>query len=144
VAVVVEDLDRTEEMLTALGLPVLVTSRDGARRFRSLEYGVQDVVLSVAWTVLGSLTVELVQGARGTIFEPAGPAYLHHITFAVDDVAAERSKWEALGYPLVLEAEGATATFSYFRLFGGVLACFISSGRPYPAAPLLREHGLDP
>jgi hypothetical protein len=141
VAVCVDDFDRATKELEALGCPLIVSSKDATRRYKSLEHGVQDISMTIGWTILGELIIEVIRGVPGTLFEPKGPAYLHHVTFAIDDVAAEREKWEARGYPVILQWDGPNPGFSWFRLFGGVLACFISTQREYPAAALRSQAG---
>jgi hypothetical protein len=140
VAVVVDDLDAATEELKALGLPELQTSTNRVRRYWWIESGELELSMNIVWTRMGGLTLELIQAIPGSgIFEPKGRAYLHHLSFGIDDVAGERRKWEGRGYENLFQWAGANPGFSYFRLFGGVLSDFLDNGRPYPAGPLLES-----
>ena len=87
--------------------------------------GVQTVRFRSAWGARGPLRVELVQSVPRTIWAAKGKTYLHHLGYAVDDLALEARRLKRMGLQLELTRAGGRAGsvngFGYFRFPGGPL-----------------------
>jgi catechol 2,3-dioxygenase-like lactoylglutathione lyase family enzyme len=87
--------------------------------------GIQTVHFRSAWGARGPLRVELVQAVPGTIWAANGAMFMHHLGYAVDDLASESRRLKRLGLQLELTRAGRRAGsvngFGYFRFPSGLL-----------------------
>jgi catechol 2,3-dioxygenase-like lactoylglutathione lyase family enzyme len=87
--------------------------------------GPVDVGLKVSFSTQGPVRVELIEAVAGSIWEPAGRSYLHHIGYWVDDFDEAAERLSTAGMELRLTRVGGSVDvargFAYFRGPGGVL-----------------------
>lgn len=122
--IVVEDLqDAMAELGRLLGCEWAIL-RDGTKLvpYRT-ETGVRELPVKAAETLTGPPYVELLEAIEGTIWEPRGSSYLHHVAYEVEDLEAVSSELERQGYQLVLTQAGSgrLQTMACYRSPDGVL-----------------------
>ena len=123
--IVVDDLEEAMlEFGKAYGTDWLRTYEGSPVTFLGPE-GPVDVRLKVSFSTHGPVRVELIEAVAGTIWEPAGRSYLHHIGYWVDGFDAAADRLCRVGMEIMLTRVGGPAGvargFGYFRGPGGVL-----------------------
>lgn len=122
--IVVDDLDAAMDEFGRLFGYEWAVLRDGTTLapYRT-ESGVVELPLRVAETLTGPPYLELLQAIEGTVWEPRGASYLHHVAYEVEGLEATGRELERQGYELVLTQVGTASlvTFGLFRTPDGLL-----------------------
>jgi Glyoxalase/Bleomycin resistance protein/Dioxygenase superfamily len=104
---VVEDLDAgIAELTPLLGCDWQII-RDGETLvpYRT-PTGVRELPVRGAETLTGPPYLELLQAIPGSVWEPRGTSYLHHVAYEVPDLPVAADEVERMGYQLLLTQVG--------------------------------------
>ncbi len=126
IGIVAADIDSAMAELGRAWRTSWTAGRDGKTGIPyRVSGGIQTVHFRSVWGTRGPLRVELVQAVPRTLWEPKGATYMHHLGYAVDDLALESRRLKRMGLQLELTRAGGRAGsvngFGYFRFPGGLL-----------------------
>jgi len=124
VGVVTDDLERSMSSETFAGATWTRTHDNALRQYLNGNGEVQEVVMNVCWTTRASVTLEIIQAVPGTLWEPRGHTYIHHLGYRVErfeDVCETFAQQGVL--PILTWAGGPPGRpfgFAYFDVGDGV------------------------
>ena len=142
VCLVVPDRERTiTELAPLVGSWVRMPPREGGTHIVTAE-GRLTVRLTVAWSLSGPVHIELIQGVKGTVWEPRPAGYLHHVGYHVTDLRGASEALVAAGMRVEVtrwQESGDPLGFAYHTVPGGLRVELSEGGPPGNLAALWRE-----
>lgn len=129
--VLVDDVDEAmAELGASLGLNWASVQHAPERSVWTPEHGLEHVALTFVYSTDGPTRVELLQGATGSVWDPAGRTGFHHVGVWSDDVTADASALTALGWTVTAAAsspEDGYGSFAYVVPPSGPIVELVSS-----------------